>query len=100
MYCGRKPRGTLVHDYDTTFYSYGSAHQVCLAHILRYLKTSMEIGPDRQWNKAMRSLPQEIIHYRNRLPDHEAGDQQTVADFERRFCSILDQAKQEYEDTE
>ena len=46
----------------------------------------------------MRSLLQEMIHYRNGLPDHEAGDPQTVADFERRFRSILDQAKQEYED--
>lgn len=91
-------QGTLVHDHDTTFYSYGSAHQECLAHILRYLKASIENEPDRQWNKAMRSLLQEMIHYRNGLPDHEAGDPKTVADFERRFRSILEQAEKEYED--
>ena len=62
--------------------------------------TYLKNEPDRQWNKAMQSLLQEMIHYRNGLPDHEVGDPQTVADFEWRFCSILDQVNQECEDTE
>ena len=35
-------QGILVHDHESTFYKYGSDHQECLAHILRYLKDSME----------------------------------------------------------
>ena len=29
-------QGTLVHDHDVTFYKYGTGHQECLAHVLRY----------------------------------------------------------------
>lgn len=35
-------QGILVHDHGSTFYSYETAHQECLAHILRHLKDSME----------------------------------------------------------
>ena len=30
-------QGILVHDHELTFYNYGSDHQECLAHVLRYL---------------------------------------------------------------
>ena len=35
-------QGILVHDHDITFYNYGADHQECLAHVLRYLKASIE----------------------------------------------------------
>lgn len=35
-------QGILVHDHELTFYNYGSDHQECLAHVLRYLKDSMQ----------------------------------------------------------
>lgn len=38
-------QGILVHDHDITFYSYGTEHQECLAHVLRYLKDSMDNEP-------------------------------------------------------
>ena len=44
--------------------NYGAQHQECLAHILRYLKDSMDNEPERTWNKQMRSLIQEMIHFR------------------------------------
>lgn len=40
-------QGILVHDHDRTFYNYGTNHQECLAHVLRYLKGSMDNEPDR-----------------------------------------------------
>ena len=40
-------QGTLVHDHDVTFYKYGTGHQECLAHVLRYLKDSMDNEKDR-----------------------------------------------------
>lgn len=48
-----------------TFYNYGTNHQECLAHVLRYLKNSMENEADSVWNIQMYSLMQEMIHYRN-----------------------------------
>ena len=46
-------QGILVHDHDITFYNYGADHQECLAHMLRYLKDSMDNEPNRAWNKDM-----------------------------------------------
>lgn len=67
-------QGTLVHDHDKTFYHYGSDHQECLAHVLRYLKDSMDNEADRTWNSEMRQLIQEMIHYRNTLSPEAEPD--------------------------
>lgn len=91
-------QGILVHDHESTFYSYGSDHQECLAHILRYLKDSIENEPERTWNKEMRLLMQEMIHYRNSLPEDEAIDEQIVAGYEKRYRDVLLKAQKEYED--
>ena len=90
-------QGILVHDHDRTFYNYGGGHQECLAHILRYLKDSIDNEPDRVWNQKMRSLVQEMIHYRNSIPPGKEADSAAVSGFERRYREILDKAKEEYE---
>ena len=63
-------QGTLVHDHELTFFNFGSNHQECLAHVLRYLKDSMENEPDRTWNQEMHALVTEMIHYRNETAIH------------------------------
>lgn len=90
-------QGILVHDHEKTFYHYGTDHQECLAHILRYLKDSMENEPERTWNKEMRSLVQEMIHYRNGLEAGTECDAAKVSDFENEYRRILQKAKEEYE---
>ena len=90
-------QGILVHDHDVTYYSYGSDHQECLAHILRYLRDSIQNEPDRTWNKEMRSLIQEMIHYRKGLDDSEECSPEKIAEFEGRYRAILQKAKEEYE---
>ena len=90
-------QGILVHDHDKTFYSYGSDHQECLAHILRYLKDSMENEPNLEWNKQMRGLIQEMIYYRNNLDPDAPPDIEKVKDFEARYRDILAVAQREYE---
>ncbi len=89
--------GILVHDHESTFYNHGSGHQECLAHVLRYLKGSIENEPGREWNKKMRSLVQEMIHYKNGLSDDEKPDADNVKEYERRYREILEKAKEEYE---
>lgn len=89
--------GVLIHDHDSTFYSYGSAHQECLAHILRYLKGSMENEPDKTWSTKMRSLLQEIIHHVKHLPPDSDVDEEVKKDFRKRYTEIIDLAADEYD---
>lgn len=90
-------QGILIHDHDRTFYSYGSNHQECLAHILRYLKDSMSNEPDRIWNNKMYALIQETIHYRKGIPPDTQPDMEKVSKFEERYNVILKKAEEEYE---
>lgn len=90
-------QGILVHDHDKTFYNYGSKHQECLAHVLRYLKDSMENERNLKWNKQMRELIQDMIHYRNSLDPDKDPDPDKVAGYETKYQDILEIAKEEYE---
>ena len=83
--------------HDRTFYNYGTAHQECLAHILRYLKDSIDNEPDRTWNSQMRTLIQEMIHYRNSRERDVKPDAEKIRCFEERYCEILQKARDEYE---
>lgn len=89
--------GTIVHDHDTTFYSYGLAHQECMQHNIRYLIGSTENEPGREWNKEMLALVREMLHYHNKLGGEEA-DPETVAAFEKKYDEILEKAGKEYAD--
>ena len=91
-------QGILIHDHEKTFYKYGSAHQECLAHVLRYLKGSMENEPERTWNRDMHSLLQEMIHYVNGLKSGEERDSVKILEYETRYDQILKTALTEYED--
>lgn len=87
-------QGILVHDHESTFFHYGSNHQECMSHILRYLKDSMENEQERTWNKEMHSLIQEIIDYWKHNP---VIDEETVLGFEKRYREVLEKAREEYE---
>lgn len=88
---------TLVHDHDRTFYKYGSMHQECLVHILRYLLDSTQNEKHLTWNKRMRELLREMIHYRKSLEPDEDLDPLKVEAFIERYGEILDKADEEYE---
>ena len=90
--------GILVHDHDKTFYRYGSDHQECLQHVLRYLLDSVQNEPNLKWNSQMRALIKEMIHYRNGLSDDAPPNKEAITDFERRYDEILALARNEYED--
>ena len=64
---------------DLTFYNYGTDHQECLAHVLRYLKASIENEPDRTWNKKMHALVQEMVHFRNGCRQPHGPDPEIVS---------------------
>lgn len=43
-------------------YNYGSDHQECLAHVLRYLQDSIENEPELTWNVKMKEFLSSLIH--------------------------------------
>ena len=90
-------QGILVHDHDVSYYSYGEKHQECLAHVLRYLKDSMENEPDLKWNKGMYDLLQGAIHYRNSLEPKQKVSAGMVKEIEKAYDKMIEKAKQEYE---
>lgn len=90
-------QGILVHDHDKTFYNYGGGHQECQEHALRYLKDSMDNEAGLTWNKGMRELIREMIHYRNSLDSDAAPDPDIVKEYETRYQKILEVAREEYE---
>lgn len=91
-------QGILIHDHEKTFYRYGTAHQECLAHVLRYLKGSMENEAERTWNKEMHALLQEMIHYVNGLESGVQRDPEKILEYETRYVQILETALAEYAD--
>jgi hypothetical protein len=88
--------GTLVHDHDTAYYHYASEHQECIAHVLRYLKDSMQNEPWLTWNSQMHSLLQEMIHYRKTLPEDTVLDPSKIQELEQKYDAILELAGKEY----
>lgn len=65
--------------------------------MLRYLKDSIENEPDRTWNKEMRSLVQEMLHFRNGILSPGGLEKEKVLKFEERYLEILETAQREYE---
>lgn len=89
-------KGILGHDHDKTMYHYGTEHQECNEHHLRYLKGAMEMEQNLTWHGKMRSLLQEMNNTRN-LQDRKVTEEQRK-DFENRYDAIVDLADQEYFD--
>lgn len=83
----------LVHDHDKTYYNYGSEHQECLSHVLRYLKDSMENEPHLTWNKEMRKFLQTMIH-KVKSNREISGDK--IIEYERRYDELIKIAESEY----
>ena len=95
-------QGIMTHDHDITFYKYGRAHQECLQHVLRYLLDSINNEAKLKWNKEMRDLVREMIHFRKGLPDDgknpDESDPGKVKAFEQRYDEIMELAEKEYGD--
>lgn len=89
--------GIIVHDHDKTYYNYGSDHQECMVHILRYLKDSIENEPNLTWNSEMHSLIQEMIHEVN-ISENKIVSPEKAEEFSRRYDEIVMKAENEYAD--
>ena len=87
-------KGIAVHDHDRSYYAYGTAHQECLAHVLRYLVGAMENEPHLKWHKQMHDLLRKMIHTVKRskasLPEEK------VFAFNKKYEAVLSLADDEY----
>lgn len=85
----------LVHDHDKTYYHYGSDHQECLSHVIRYLKDSIDNEPELTWASRMSDLFKSLIH------DHKVQkgllSDEAIHDYETRYDEIIALAENEYE---
>lgn len=87
--------GVVVHDHDRSYYSYGSSHQECIAHVLRYLVGAMENEPHLTWHKQMHALLQKMIHTAKR---NKSGIPKDKADaLTKKYEYILTIASEEYQ---
>ena len=86
--------GTIVHDHDRTYYSYGTSHQECIAHVLRYLVGAMENEPHLTWHKKMHKLLQKMIHTAKRNKNGIPAEK--IKTLTQKYESILDIAASEY----
>jgi hypothetical protein len=89
--------GCVVHDHDTTFYSYGTTHQECMQHNIRYLVGSIQNEPHLTWNVRMLALLREMLHWRNSCDFAKVPDPGVIADYERRYDEVLLLAALEYD---
>lgn len=90
-------QGILVHDHESTFFNYGTNHQECLAHVLRYLKDSIDNEPELVWNKKMQTFLRELIHERKQLPSETDFSNEQISNYESEYKKILAKAREEYE---
>ena len=93
-----KASHVVVHDHDKTFYAYGTAHQECLAHVLRYLESAIENEAHLTWHKKMQTLLREMIHYAKKNPEGRSPENQKVRGFRKKYRDILNQGKEEYKE--
>ena len=84
----------LVHDHDITYYNYGSDHQECLAHVLRYLQDSIENEPELTWNVKMKEFLSSLIHSFKSEP--HLYNEEFIKEKENEYSKILFLASTEY----
>ena len=95
----RKYAGILMHDHETSLYSYGLGHAECNVHLLRYLVKNGE-DTKHTWNGKLHSLLVEMNEYRKRLIKRgdKAIPDRTLRRLEARYDELLEYAKQERKD--
>lgn len=91
-------QGTIVHDHDMSYYSFGGGHQECNVHILRALKGVCENEPEVKWAKKMRALlcKANSLCKKARKAGAKRLDDNSMADIEAAFDDIIAVAEGEY----
>lgn len=80
--------GTLISDHEATFSKYGTRHQECMAHVERYVRSSIENEPNLKWNRQLLEWIREAVHYWNTAQKEEGIDKEKAAELESRYDAV------------
>lgn len=89
-------KGILVHDHETTLFNFGTDHAECNAHIIRYLKKTIE-DTNHTWAKDMLDLLTELNNYKSSLIEQgiaEIGSKE-LQDYYDRYIEIINQGNEQ-----
>lgn len=84
---------TLIHDHEKSYFNYGTSHQKCLAHELRYLEDSIINEPEHDWNTKMKTFLQSLIH---RFKNKEIK-KEDLPQIEKQYDEIILLGRKQYE---
>ena len=89
--------GGIVHDHDTTMYSYGTKHYECIIHLGRYLEEIIENVSNVTWSKSLKDLLFEIYSERKKLVNQKISSftNEQIIDYEKRYDEIISLSKEE-----
>jgi len=90
-------QGTAVHDCWASYWSYGTAHAVCCAHLLRELTGIQENHPEQSWAESFKELLLDMKKAKDNafFESGAALDADTIMQFEKRYDCILEKAYHE-----
>lgn len=89
--------GILISDHEAALIKHGSKNQECMAHIKRYLISSIENEKNLTWNAMMKEWIKDAVIYWNDVHNGGEEDSEKVAELDQRYDEIITTAKMEYE---
>lgn len=89
--------GVLITDHEAAFLSHGSRHQECMAHVERYVRSSIENEPGLKWNWQLLEWLRDAIHFWNSAQEEGYLEKGKAAELEARYGAIMTKAREEYE---
>ena len=89
--------GGLVHDHDTTMYSYGTKHYECIVHLGRYLEEIIENVQNVTWPKSLKDLLFEIHTERKKLINQgiKCFTKEQITNYEKKYDELVILSKSE-----
>ena len=89
--------GGIIHDHDTTMYSYGTKHYECIIHLGRYLEEIIENVSNATWAKSLKDLLFEMYNERKKLINHDVKSftDEQIKEYENKYDEIIILSKEE-----
>lgn len=90
--------GTLISDHEAALVKHGSRNQECMAHIKRYVISSIENEKGRTWNHQLKTWIDRAISYWKSVSGGEGEDPEMAEQFLAEYDEIMETGRKEYED--
>ena len=96
----KKYTGILAHDHETALYHFGTGHEECNVHLLRYLRKNTE-ETKNSWSGEMAELLGEMNRERKELLEQKKSSfpEEMLLRYERKYTELLAKGREENRDT-